>query len=120
MTRRERERARRAAAFIAIASAPLRPDTEPNRWRALQRWRGDEDEAQEHNPQHPSRDGADVTHPLNGLIIQALNNITNQEIAEADEVRKEIAQRGTYWAGNEIWKLRRQVAALRKRLAQGE
>jgi hypothetical protein len=120
MTRRERERARRAATFIAVASVPFSPGAEPDRWRALQRWRGDEGEAHEHNLHLPSRGGADVLHPLDGLIIQAFNNVIKQEIAEADEVRKEIAQRGTYWAGDEIWKLRRQVAALRKRLAQGE
>ncbi|WP_165445787.1 hypothetical protein [Bradyrhizobium uaiense] len=34
--------------------------------------------------------------------------------------RKEIAQRGAYWAGDEIWKLRRQVAALHKRIAELE
>jgi hypothetical protein len=46
MTRRERERARRAAAFIAIGEAPLSAEVEPDRWCALQRWRGDEGEAQ--------------------------------------------------------------------------
>jgi hypothetical protein len=42
MTRRERERVRRAAAFIAIGEGPLSAEVEPDRWRALQRWRGDE------------------------------------------------------------------------------
>jgi hypothetical protein len=36
--------------------------------------------------------------------------------AEQAEVRDEIKQRGTYWAASEIWKLRRQVSALRKQL----
>jgi ubiquinone biosynthesis protein UbiJ len=57
---------------------------------------------------------------LGRLIIDAFNNVIKREIAEADEVRAEIKQRGTYWAGDEIWKLRRQVASLRKRLAEYE
>lgn len=57
---------------------------------------------------------------LGGVILEALKNVIEREIAEADEVRNEIAQRGTYWAGGEIWKLRRQVTALRKRIAQYE
>jgi ubiquinone biosynthesis protein UbiJ len=57
---------------------------------------------------------------MKDLIIQALDNVIKREIAEADDVRKEIANRGTYWAGDEIWKLRRQVASLRARLAELE
>ena len=57
---------------------------------------------------------------LHGIIMQALDNIIKREIAEADEVRREIKDKGTYWAGDEIWKLRRQVDALRKRLAEIE
>ncbi|MBB4383128.1 hypothetical protein [Bradyrhizobium sp. SBR1B] len=57
---------------------------------------------------------------MRNLIIEALDNVIRREIAEADDVRKEIAQRGAYWAGDEIWKLRRQVAALRKRIAELE
>jgi hypothetical protein len=49
MTRRERERVRRAAAFIAIGEAPLSAEVEPDRWHALQRWRGDEGEALDQN-----------------------------------------------------------------------
>jgi hypothetical protein len=45
MTRREQERVRRAAAFIAIGEAPLSTDAKSDRWRALQRWRGNEGEA---------------------------------------------------------------------------
>jgi hypothetical protein len=59
-----------------------------------------------------------MAHPLDGLIIQAFNNVIKREIAEEDAVRAEIKQRGTYWAGSEIWKLRRQVATLRKRLQE--
>jgi hypothetical protein len=33
-------------------------------------------------------------------------------------VREEMKRRGTYWAGDEIWKLRRQVKALRERLSE--
>ena len=51
MTRRERERTRRAAAFIAIGEAPLNSDAEADRWGALRRWRGDEGEAtSDHQP----------------------------------------------------------------------
>jgi ubiquinone biosynthesis protein UbiJ len=53
-------------------------------------------------------------------IIQALDNVIKREIAEADAVRAEIKTRGTYWAGDEIWKLRRQVAALRARVVELE
>jgi hypothetical protein len=60
---------------------------------------------------------ADVLHEI---IIGALDRVIKREIAEANEVRGEIAQRGTYWAGDEIWRLRRQVAALRRRLAEFE
>jgi hypothetical protein len=46
MTKRERERARRAAAVIAVASAPHPMDAE-DRWRGLRRWRSDNAEAAE-------------------------------------------------------------------------
>ncbi len=61
-----------------------------------------------------------MTRPFDLMIIEAFNAVIKREIAEADEVRAEIKQRGTYWAANEIWKLRRQVVALRKRLAEKE
>ena len=54
------------------------------------------------------------------LVIQAFDAVIQREVAEADEVREEIKRRGTYWAGDEIWKLRRQVKTLRKRLAELE
>ena len=57
---------------------------------------------------------------MRDLIIEAFDSVIRCEIAEADDVRKEIAQRGAYWAGDEIWKLGRQVAALRKRIAELE
>jgi len=57
---------------------------------------------------------------LQSGIVQALDNVIKREIAEAYEVRKEIKAKGTHWAGDEIWTLRRQVAALRKRLAEKE
>lgn len=53
-------------------------------------------------------------------IMKAFDEIIRRDIAAADEVRAEIKQRGTYWAGTEIWELRRQVASLRKRLAEHE
>ncbi|MGY3392970.1 hypothetical protein ACVWW6_005561 [Bradyrhizobium sp. USDA 3311] len=55
-----------------------------------------------------------MSHPLDSLIIQALKNVVDRELAEEAEVREEIKQKGTYWAAGEIWKLRRQVASLRK------
>jgi hypothetical protein len=44
MTKRERERASRAAAVVAIATKVALPliDTEGERWSAVRRWRGDE------------------------------------------------------------------------------
>lgn len=54
--------------------------------------------------------------PLASLIMDAFKRVIDREIAEANEVREEIKRRGTYWAGDEIWKLRRQVASLRKQL----
>ena len=59
-----------------------------------------------------------MSHPLDRLIVDAFKAVIDREIAEANEVRDEIKRRGTYWAGEEIWKLRRQVAALRKRVAE--
>ena len=55
---------------------------------------------------------------MGDLIVEAFNNLIKREIGEADEVREEIKRRGTYWAGDEIWKLRREVKALRKRLSE--
>jgi hypothetical protein len=55
---------------------------------------------------------------LGKLIFQAFDNVIQRELAEEALVRDEIAQRGTYWAAREIWKLRRQVASLRKALAE--
>lgn len=54
---------------------------------------------------------------LHKLIIDVFNEAFAREIAEADLVRAEIKAKGTYWAGTEIWELRRQVASLRKQLA---
>lgn len=58
--------------------------------------------------------------PLLQGIMRAFENVIKREIAEADEVRQEIKTKGTYWAGDEIWKLRRRVAFLQKRLAEIE
>lgn len=46
---------------------------------------------------------------MRDLILEAFDNLIRREIAGAGEVREEIKRRGTYWAGDEIWKLRRQV-----------
>lgn len=55
-----------------------------------------------------------MNHPLDKLIIQAFDNVIQRELAEEADVREEIKAKGTYWAAGEIWKLRRQVKALRK------
>lgn len=47
-------------------------------------------------------------------IIRALNQIMQQEFDEQDACRAEIKERGTYWAGREIWELRRSVAYWKK------
>jgi hypothetical protein len=52
------------------------------------------------------------------LIIQAFDAVIQRELAEEAEVREEIKQHGKYWAASEIWKLRRQVKALRKQLGE--
>jgi hypothetical protein len=53
---------------------------------------------------------------MRDLIVEALKNVVDRELAEQAEVRDEIKQRGSYWAASELWKLRRQVKALRKHL----
>lgn len=53
---------------------------------------------------------------MRDLIIEAFNNVIRREMDEEALVRDEIKQRGTWWAGSEIWKLRRQVQSLRKEL----
>jgi hypothetical protein len=57
-----------------------------------------------------------MSDPLGRLIIDAFTSVIDREHAEQAEVRDEIKRRGTYWAGDEIWKLRRQVKSLRKKL----
>jgi hypothetical protein len=57
-----------------------------------------------------------MTDALHNLIIGVFNEGFARDQREADEVREEIKRRGTYWAGDEIWKLRRQVASLQKQL----
>ncbi|MCP3475648.1 hypothetical protein NLM33_35840 [Bradyrhizobium sp. CCGUVB1N3] len=53
---------------------------------------------------------------MNDLIVTAFNNVLDREAAEQAEIREEIRRHGTCWAAREIWSLRRQVRALRKRL----
>ena len=57
-----------------------------------------------------------MSDPLGRLIIQALDNVIERELAEEALVRDEIKQRGTYWAAREIYKLRRSVASLERSL----
>jgi hypothetical protein len=53
----------------------------------------------------------ELNHP--DPIIRALNRIIQREFDEQYACREEIKQRGTYWAGRELWELRRQVKQLR-------
>jgi hypothetical protein len=55
---------------------------------------------------------------LQSGIVQAFDNVIKREDLEKAEVRKEVETKGTNWAGDEIWSLRRQVASLRKKLAE--
>lgn len=61
-----------------------------------------------------------MANDLHSLIISVLNEGFERDAAQQELVRGEIKQRGTYWAGTEIWELRRTVATLRKRLAEYE
>lgn len=55
---------------------------------------------------------------LHNLIIGVFNEGFERDRVERDKIREEIKQRGTYWAGSEIWELRRTVVSLRKRLTE--
>jgi hypothetical protein len=57
---------------------------------------------------------------LHNLIIGVFNEGFERDSKECEKVREEIKQRGTWWAGTEIWELRRTVASLRKRLKENE
>lgn len=61
-----------------------------------------------------------MTDQVHKAIISVFDEAFKREIAEADLVRAEIKQKGTYWAGDQIWSLRRTVAALRTRIAKME
>lgn len=50
---------------------------------------------------------------LHNLIIGVFNDAFEHDRKEADKVRDEIKQRGTYWAGDEIATLRRRLASAR-------
>lgn len=53
----------------------------------------------------------ELNHP--DPLIRALNQMMQREFDEQDACREEIKERGTYWAGREIWELRRQVKQLK-------
>lgn len=53
---------------------------------------------------------------LHDLIIGVMNEGFERDAVQRELVRGEIKQRGTYWAADEIWKLRRQVVSLRSQL----
>jgi hypothetical protein len=57
---------------------------------------------------------------MKDLVIQAFDAVIQREVAEEAEVRDEIKECGTVWAAREIWRLRRQVKALRRRLSEIE
>jgi len=104
MTRRERERVRRAAAFIAIGEAPLSADAEPDRWRALQRWRGNEGEALDQNiamtisvdermlrtntPYVNSRSAQTMTLPTSATLPQRVNGYHDRVTTGNHEISK--------------------------------
>lgn len=50
---------------------------------------------------------------LHNLIIGVFNEGFERDRKEADKVREEIKQRGTYWAGDEIATLRRRLVSAR-------
>jgi hypothetical protein len=54
----------------------------------------------------------ELNHP--DPIIRALNRMMQREFDEQDACRSEIKERGTYWAGREIWELRRRAAYWQK------
>lgn len=49
---------------------------------------------------------------LHELIIRVLDEGFARDQAEEALIRDEIKQCGTFWAGHEIWQLRRQVKSL--------
>lgn len=57
---------------------------------------------------------------LHDLIVRVLDEGFAKDQAEEALIRDEIKRCGTFWAGHEIWQLRRQVAALQGRLAKRE
>lgn len=57
---------------------------------------------------------------LHNLIIGVFNEGFERDSKEREKVREEIKQKGTWWAGTEIWELRRSVASLRNRLKENE
>lgn len=55
---------------------------------------------------------------LHDLIIRVLDEGFAKDQAEEASIRDEIKRCGTFWAGHEIWQLRRQVVSLRERLTK--
>jgi 3-methyladenine DNA glycosylase Tag len=58
--------------------------------------------------------------PLGQSIVRAFDNVIKRELAEEGLVRDEIKLRGTWWAAQEIWKLRRRIAGLERRVREVE
>jgi hypothetical protein len=57
---------------------------------------------------------------LHDVIIGVFNEGIERDLKAQEAVRDEIKQHGTWWAGSEIWELRRQVASLRRRISELE
>lgn len=57
-------------------------------------------------------------HPLDEIFIRVINESMVRDFAEADACRAEIKDKGTYWAGGEIQRLRKRIAVLERNLRQ--
>lgn len=53
---------------------------------------------------------------LHNAIMSVFNEGFERDRQQREVVREEIKQRGSYWAAQEIWELRRSVKSLRARL----
>lgn len=55
---------------------------------------------------------------LHDLIVRVLDEGFARDQQEEALIRDEIKRCGTFWAGHEIWQLRRQVKSLQERLTK--
>jgi hypothetical protein len=56
----------------------------------------------------------DNNEAFNRAIISAFDAVIKCDLESEAALREEIKQRGTWWAASEIFRLRRQLAALRE------